>query len=261
MTTRAAVADKRIVESSSLAASFLHRGYAYTGNDDPKSPNHLFVLDIRPGPNFGKTVGTCSIEGARFTDMEAVAVSGAGNIGLGDIGDNELVRKWIAVWIAPEPDKVTGHHTLDASRYRFAYPDGRSHNSETLLFHPLVKRRLIVTKENGRARVYALPDKPSRTRVNPLRYVATIDDLSLVTDGSYTPDGRHMVFREKGRHDTVAVVDAATFELLGRFHVDPVKQPESITVEWAGDFIVYGSEGARSPLIRTALPDPPGGTP
>jgi hypothetical protein len=247
--TTATLSDKRIVESSSLACSFLHRGHAYTGNDDPESPNHLFHVTFT-----GKVVGTSEVKGASLIDMEAVAVSGAGNIGLGAIGDNKLKRKYISVWIAPEPDTITGHHVLKAKRYDFVYPDGKAKNAEAMLFHPTAKRRYIVTKEADRARVYAFPEKLVRYRKNKLRYIGTIK-LPYVTDGSFTPDGQYAVFRQKGVQNTVAFVDWSTLRVLDRIPVAYVKQPESISVKWDGKEFIFGSEGERSPLVTKAMPE------
>src|SRR5699024_8067299 len=75
----------------------------------------------------------------------------------------------------------------------------------------------------------------------------------IVTDGSFTPDGRRVVLRTYG---SAVVYDASTWDELWSDDLPPQPQGESLTVEPDGDSFLIGSEGSPSTVLRLDLPEP-----
>lgn len=240
------LSDERITELSSLTCS-RRLPIAWGINDDPTTPD-VFGLN----PFTGKTVAEIELVGAHLVDTEALDVSANAKITLGAIGDNTGSRKWISIFVFDEP-KTLGKHKVKATEYRLIYPSGKRWNSEALVVHPITGRKFILTKQDGICRIYMVPKVISKYATRKLIYVDALP-LSLVTDASFTPDGELLVLRQKGVTSSIAVVDWLTLDVLQPFKVTKVKQPEAVAVEPDGLHVLYGSEGKRSPLGRTAVP-------
>lgn len=194
------VDDERIAESSGLAASRLRPGTFLTHNDSG-NPARLYRFDSK-----GKVLGEYLVEGAANIDWEAMAIRRAKLtdwVYLGDIGDNLEIRPEIHVYRFAEP-VATGQARVDrVERFTLAYPDG-PRNAEALLVDPSTGDLWIVTKTGkGLAEVYrAALGKPANkvrlTKVGEILVDTGGADASggrLVTDGAFSPDGRHVVLR------------------------------------------------------------------
>ena len=226
--------DQRIDESSGLVA---RRGLVVTVNDSGDS-NRIFTVD----PATGDTVGVTSWQGdAR--DIESLAPAGDGRVWVGDIGDNDADR--LSVTIAKVPFG-RGERTVDAPTYELVYPDG-AHDAETLLADPRTGQVLVATKE-GFGRLYAAPKKLDPDGPNELVSMGRV--LGIATDGSFFPDGRHLVIRNYGQ---AAIYTWPELERLSTVQLPAQPQGEAITVSGAGAILI-GSEGAGVPVLEVQLP-------
>ncbi|MFI2707998.1 hypothetical protein ACH5WX_10670, partial [Nocardioides sp. CER28] len=172
--------DKRITESSGLVA--LGTGLFVTTNDSGDSAR-VFTVDDR-----GRTVGVTEWSGDAH-DVEALAPAGGGEVWVGDIGDNRASRDSIQVTQVPAG---RGDRHSDEPVYDLTYPDG-AHDAETLLAAP-DGRLYIVTKGFLGGAVYAAPAELSADHPNRLVRVAD-GILPMATDGTFLPDGRHVLIR------------------------------------------------------------------
>jgi hypothetical protein len=246
---RAAVAftirDPRITESSGLAASQLHPGVLYTHNDSGDAARVFAV-----GPD-GRVLATLRLAGIQARDWEAIAVGrderGQPALFVGDIGDNRGTWPSVAVYRISEP-AVLRNATVPARRYRLRYPDG-PRNAEALLVDPRGNRLFVASKESVGGGLYEAPATLRSDQVNLLHRVAGVP--SLVTDGSFSPDGRSFVLR--GYLD--AYVYAASGRRIDSFSLPAQEQGESVTYSRDGRDLLVGSEGADSPVWRVRLPD------
>jgi hypothetical protein len=165
---------------------------------------------------------------------------------------------------------------------RFGYPDA-PRNAEALLADPRNGRFYVVTKDLFSSQIFVVPDSawPEQTRgvsgLVTVKPVAT-STASLITDGTFLPDGR-MLLRgydrlyllpppEKAANGRLAPLDSV--------QLPDQEQGESLTTVDDGKTALIGSEGTRQPVLRldlTALglagsavaqpqasPDPAGGT-
>ncbi|MBM7518400.1 hypothetical protein [Nocardioides nitrophenolicus] len=232
-----AFTDREITESSGLVA---RDGLVVTVNDSGDR-NRIFTVD----PATGDTVGVTHWQGDA-TDVEALAPAGDGAVWVGDIGDNLGARDHVEVARVPFG---RGNRTVRAPTYRLVYPDG-PHDAETLLADPATGRLYVVAKEFI-GRLYAAPEQLDPDGPNRLTLVDEV--LGIATDGSFLPDGSHLVLRNYGQ--------AAVYtwpELRRVAQVDLPRQPqgEGLAISESGE-VLLSSEGAGSEVLRVELPVPP----
>jgi hypothetical protein len=144
--------DRRITESSGLAASRRHHGIYWTHNDSDDGP-YVYAVDGRTG----RTVATVTLRGVTPRDVEAISVGPDGDVYVGDIGDN-FGGRWPEVWIYRfhEPETLRDV-TVDATRYTVRYADG-PRDAESLMVHPVTGRVYIASKsEDRKGGLYAGP--------------------------------------------------------------------------------------------------------
>ena len=200
-----------LTESSGVVAGRRNRGLFWTHNDSGDGP---FVYALGP---HGEDDGTFQLQGMPTpTDCEDIAIGpgpqhGLPYLYLGDIGDNNSVRKSCCVWRVLEP-RVTAeakhsdqkHPVLTgtAEALPYVYPDG-PHDAETLMVHPQTGRIYVVAKNtSGVDGVYAFPMPLAPGKTVTLAKVATVHISgeppvypNLVTGGDIAPDGRRLVIR------------------------------------------------------------------
>ncbi|MFE7331332.1 WD40 repeat domain-containing protein [Streptomyces sp. NPDC057565] len=238
------IEDPRITESSGLAASRAHPGIYWTHNDSEDGP-YVYAVDSRTG----KTVATITMRGVGAPrDVEAISLGPDGNLYVGDIGDN-LNGSWDHVWIYrfPEP-KVLKDATVRATQFDVKYADG-ARNAEALMVHPKTGRVYIASKNEDGGGLYEGPAELSTGRTNVFRRVG---EVPWVTDGAFSPDGKELVLRSYFSARGYAFKDGR----LGADH--PVRAPlqgqsESVTYTADGSALMFGSEGARSEVVRVDI--------
>ena len=231
-----AFTDPKVIESSGL----VDRGrLLFTINDSGDGP-YVYAVDAHTGATTAVT--TYSPDGVE--DVEAIAPGRGGTLWVGDIGDNRASRTEIDVYhLRPSP--TTG--TVPSTRYRFRYPDG-PRDAETLLVDPRTGRLLVVSKSVFGGTVFRAPRHPDPTGVNTLRPFADVD--GLVTDGSFFPDGKHVVLRT---YDSATTYSYPDFQPLGTVRLPDQPQGEGISVGADGR-VLLSSEGLHSRVLQIHLP-------
>jgi hypothetical protein len=222
-----------IIESSGL----VDRGHVvYTNND---SGDGAFVYGVDPGT--GRTISKTTYAD-QVSDVEAIAPGARGTIWAGDIGDNRVDRHDVAVYRMKQGD---GDHP--GTKYPLTYPDG-PHDAETLLVQPHTQRVFVVSKAIFGGTVYAAPRHLRSDRPNRLRAFARVP--GLVTDGTFFPDGRHVLIRTYG---TASVFTFPAFQLVGTVTLPAQPQGEGISVSRSGRVLV-SSEGVHARVLQVRLP-------
>jgi hypothetical protein len=226
--------DDEILESSGL----VDRGDVVYTNNDSGDDAVVYGVDPATGETVSRTTYAASVE-----DVEAIAPGSGGTLWAGDIGDNRRRRDDIAVYrVRP----VDGEHP--GRRFTLTYPDG-PHDAETLLVEPRTQRVFVVSKSPFGGVVYAAPRDPvAGGRPNRLRAFARVG--GLVTDGSFLPDGRHVLLRTYG---TASVYTFPAFALVGTVRLPAQPQGEGISVGPGGRVLV-SSEGVHADVLQVRLP-------
>jgi hypothetical protein len=225
------IADDDIFESSGL----VDRGRTVFTVNDSGDDAVVYAVDPRTGETTARITYADSVE-----DVEALAPGRGRSLWAGDIGDNRQRRDDIAVYRVRPGDR-------HAPRFTLRYPDG-SHDAETLLVHPRTGRIFVVSKSVFGGTVYVAPRPLSEVGTNHLRVFAHVG--GLVTDGSFFPDGRHVVLRTYG---TASVYTFPAFSLTGTVRLPAQPQGEGISVSTTGRVLV-SSEGVHTDVLRVTLP-------
>ncbi|MER6022209.1 WD40 repeat domain-containing protein [Streptomyces anulatus] len=235
------IEDPRITESSGLAASRAHPGVYWTHNDSDDGP-YVYAVDSRTG----KTLATITMRGVgEPRDVEGISIGPDGDLYVGDIGDN-LDGTWDHVWIYrfPEP-KTLRDATVTAVQYDVTYADG-ARNAEALMVHPKTGRVYIASKNEDGGGLYEGPAKLTAGSANVFRRVG---EVPWVTDGAFSPDGTRLVLRSYFSAREYAFEDGRLGE--DRSVAAPFqRQAESVTYTADGSALMFGSEGARSDVVR-----------
>jgi hypothetical protein len=231
-----AFTDSRVVESSGL----VDRGrLLYTINDSGDGP-YVYAVDARSGA----TTAVTTYSPDDVEDVEAIAPGRGGSLWVGDIGDNRGSRGEVAVYhLRPSP--TTG--TVPSTRYRLRYPDG-PRDAEALLVDPRTGRLLVVSKSVFGGTVYRAPRHLDPAGVTTLQPFAEVG--GLVTDGSFFPDGRHVVLRT---YDSATTYTYPDFHPVGTVRLPDQAQGEGISVGADGR-VLLSSEGLHSPVLQIHLP-------
>ncbi len=224
--------DPDITESSGL----VDRGsVVYTINDSGGGPV-LYAVD----PADGETIGTTTYSDDGVADVEALAPGPDGTVWVGDIGDNQRGRDSVAVY------RVTPGQG-EAPSYELTYPDG-PRDAETLLADPRTGRLFVVSKTVFGGVVYAAPRRLDPDHPNRLRRFADVP--GFLTDGSFLPDGRHVLLRGYGR---ATLFTFPAFGVVAGFALPAQEQGEGLSVG-PGGRILISSEGTGSPVLQVRLP-------
>ncbi|MFD0691870.1 hypothetical protein [Actinomadura fibrosa] len=243
------ITDRRISESSGLAASVRHPGVVYTHND---SGGVAQIFALGPG---GAVRAVLTLAGAGARDWEGMALGkddqGRPAIYVADIGDN-LGGAWpyVTVYRIPEPAQIRTQ-TLRATAFRLKYADG-PRNAETVMINPRTNRLYIASKLFNGA-VYEGPPRLRTGGFNTMRKVGSAS--AMATDGAYAPDGSTCVIRTYFGARLYAVgADGRPGKSLGSVSLPFQSQGESITYTADGRFLLAGSEGLNQPVYRIPVP-------
>ncbi|MFD4558886.1 WD40 repeat domain-containing protein [Streptomyces sp. NPDC058469] len=241
------IKDSRITESSGLAASHLHPGVYWTHNDSDDGP-YIYAVDS----STGKTVATVTFSGVgKPRDVEAISIGPDNEIYVGDIGDN-LDGTWPYVWIykLPEP-KVLKDQTIRATQYVVKYSDG-ARNAESLIVHPKTGRVYIIDKKEDGGHLFEGPATLSSSGTNYFKPVAAVD--LWATDAAFSPNGQQLAVR--GYLGGIYYDwNGGRIKREGRLDVPLQGQGESVSYSTDGTKLLYGSEGADSPVQAEDAPE------
>jgi hypothetical protein len=226
-------ADDDIIESSGL----VDRGSTVFTVDDSGSDPVLYGVDPRTGRTVSRTTYADSV-----TDTESLAPGSAGSIWVGDTGDNRGNRDDVQVYRVRALD---GDHP--GERFTLRYPDG-PHDAEALLVQPRTQRVFVVTKSPFGGTVFAAPRRlRGGSAVTTLRSFARVG--GLVTDGTFLPDGRHVLLRTYG---DATLYTFPGFEEVGTVRLPAQPQGEGISV--TPRRVLVSSEGVHADVLQVRLP-------
>ena len=195
--------DPRLTETSGIAASVANPGMLYVHNDSGDT-SRFFA--IHPDGSLKSVIyynGDKSLKMLGVTDCEDIAV----NIGpqpgtyvyMGDIGDNDAVRKDIIVFRIKEPALSDTLVNAQAEPLVLTYPDG-PRDAETLIVDPIDKLIYIVSKREDSVVVYSTPllFNANDTAVLQLRaklFFSGLGETKYITAGDISQDGLRILLK------------------------------------------------------------------
>jgi len=255
---------KLVAECSALWASPSQPGVFWTLSDSGAKPA---ITPIRADGTMvpvGKSFwGAVTLKGATNVDWEAISGDAAGNMIVGDVGNNVSRRKELAFYLFKEPALGVTEVT-DVRKVTFVWPDQASfpdpelsHDCEAMfLLHGklylLTKHRRDTLTDLWRADIPAAGDRATLTKL------ARFDVGGMVTDACLSPDQKHLAiltYRNVWVFDVPALGE--DFFRAPALHA-PISPPMlSFQVEgctWVdAGHLLLGSE--QGDLFRVALTD------
>lgn len=194
-----------VPECSALLASQTQERLFWTISDSdgparlvPIRPSGLVAMSPGTTPLFGgkKYLGV-EIAGVRNLDWEALTSDGAGNLILGDVGNNLSRRRELVLYVIPEP--LPGTPSVSpARRLTFAWPDQTefpdpelSHDCEAIFWYKGKLHLMTKHRRDTHSRLWRAEISPSVNRAY-LTLVGAYDAHGMVTDASISPDGRRL---------------------------------------------------------------------
>ena len=180
-------------ETSGLAASGRYPGWGWMIRDSGHAPS-LYAVRFQGAQ--GHVVREFSVLGARNTDWEDVAYArnqdGTGRLYVVESGQTGWDR---VIYKIGEPDPTRSGRVIRVRRYRYAYPRGRSYNTEAAFFH---RDRLVLVTKTSPARLYRFEQRLSPDRVNRPRFVGVLRGAPRVSVARVSPDGHTLVAANHG---------------------------------------------------------------
>lgn len=244
------LANKKITESSGLAASRRSPDRFWTHNDSGDKPR-LFCFD-----RSGKHVGTCQLKKASaydWEDMCSYMVNGQPKIMVADIGDNGRKRKSCFLHIIDEPRDPT-EDLKDFQTVALRYETG-SVDCEAIGVDTVRREVLLVEKKIGvTCRVFSAPLPPDGSRKELLAKWIAVLRLPIVTAMDVSADGSRAIVLTLGqafeyrRSPTQTWADAFKAEPR-TINMPPRRQGEAICYSSSGLDLYLTSERAPTPLF------------
>ncbi len=263
----ARIASPEICESSGLVKSRRHPDVFWTHNDSGDVPR-LFAITAG-----GELIAEFAVEGARHRDWEDITADEAGNLYVGDIGNNFNRRRDLVVYRIPEPDpsgEVRSVRADLALPFRYAdqkgFPQwGRwNFDAEALFWMDGALHILTKHRSDRRTQLYRLP-VTSAPDVAVLEPIASFDlgeahRLYFSAAGNVTGADLH----SKGRMLAVLTYRAvflfvrdtdgdAPFREVRRIDLDARRTRMAESIAWDGDDLIFGNEQRRLFRIPNAL--------
>ena len=247
------VESPKIEEASGLAASATLPGYYWTHNDSGNKPE-IYLLN-----NKAELVSTIQLKGVFNRDWEDIAegvgpTPGKQYVYVGDIGNNLklglniMIYRFLAPTTLP-PEKAE----VKPDILGLFYPDGNSHDAETLMVDPISRHIYIVTKREKQVGLYKVPHLDFKSGDNvKLEKVLSLP-YTFITAGDISRDGHHIVIKDKEHiyywhrkdGESIEVAMARAAEILPYV---PEKQGEGLTFKIDNSGYLTISEGKKPAL-------------
>ena len=208
-------ADNTLAEISGIACSRVTPGHIWLQGDD-----NYKVVAVQPD---GTLVSTIKVANSYrdWEDLCGGVYNDTNYLFVGIFGDNGLnyANKYY-IYYFKEPEIVEGKIEVDVDTIHFAYPDGKAHNAETLMYDNVEQMLYIVDKwntVNSMGVVYSLPFRTDYDTVQTLTEICPLGNDVIFknpTGGDISPDGKYIIVKNEPfmliwtREDHESVADA-----------------------------------------------------
>lgn len=158
----------------------------YWGINDRGNRPALYRFSLQ-----GRPLQTVTVSGVSNYDWEAITRDRQGNLYIGDIGDNNEVRKHYSVLRVPPPDS-TVKVIRNVEQIDFRYPKKVSQNSEAMFFYQ--ENLYIISKESKENKPPTL-FRLNSMKTNGMNYAVKVGSIQVsdrVSDAAVSSDGKNL---------------------------------------------------------------------
>lgn len=173
---------QNIKESSGIVVSKQFEGVYWTLNDSG-NPAVLYATKRN-----GELIQEIKVRGSRNFDWEALAIDNAGQLWIGDIGNNSRMRFDLNVVVVKEPNPFNETEAKVIAKYPYRYPD-KNVDAEGMFIANGIP--YIVSKEQSVAVLYRFPALKTDTK-QVLERVGAFEAARLVTGAGISEDGKRL---------------------------------------------------------------------
>lgn len=191
-------------EISGFACSRTTPGYLWEHGDENLDSDRKLCV-IQPDGTLAMTVNITTPNTNRddWEDIATGVYNGKNYVFIGAFGDNDLKFKdEYYIYYFEEPEITSGTKSVSVKYIRFGYPDGKAHNTETLMYDNIEQVFYIADKvKGGVCTLYSLSFKTNYgTSTQTLTKVCELGSgskFNYLTGGDITPDGKWMLIKSK----------------------------------------------------------------
>lgn len=249
-------------EVSGMACSRTTPGYLWAHGDE-NTDEGKSIIAIRPTGDLVYTVNISGDPGRDdWEDIATGVYNGKNYVFIGAIGDNDLAYKdSYYIYYFEEPTITSGSTTMKVNYIRFGYPDGKAHNTETLMYDNIEQVFYIADKVEGAAcSLYRLPFQTNYgTATQKLELACTLGDgngFDLLTGGDISPDGKWMAIKNKEvillweRNGEESLVQTAKRQPTQIAAYEEEKQGESLAWKDSNTFYTTSDQKKDVPIYQ-----------
>ena len=236
-----------IDESSALEKSCRFADTYWTLNDSGGGPR---IFAIRSSgkvikPDWVREYRGIQVDNATNIDWEDMALDGKGNLYIGDIGNNDSLRRNLAIYVLTEPDPKSTDHTTVLRKIPFSYPDQhefppskKDFDAEALFWTRGHLYFLTKHRSNTLTKLYRF-DTVDSNRDNPLTLVDSFDVGGMVTAADASDDGSLLAILTYHEVWLFELPDKGDTLLRGRL---PIRARQCEGICFSGDLLLISNE-------------------
>lgn len=261
--TECGTAYKNVLkEVSGMACSRTTAGYLWAHGDE-NTDEGKSIIAIRPTGDLVYTVNISGDPGRDdWEDIATGVYNGKNYVFIGAIGDNDLVYKdSYYIYYFEEPTITSGSTTVKVNYIRFGYPDGKAHNTETLMYDNIEQVFYIADKVEGApCSLYRLPFNTNYgTAVQKLELVCALGDgkeFNTLTGGDISPDGKWMAIKDRKtillweRNGNESIAQTAKRQPVQIAAYEEEKQGESLAWKDSNTFYTTSDQKKDVPIYQ-----------
>lgn len=259
-----------IDECSGIVRSRQHPGILWVHNDSGDEPR-FFAVDLQ-----GRLLREVQVQGARNVDWEDIAVDDAGQIYLGDFGNNRNQRRDLVVYVVDEPDPAAGAPgeplRIPVKRrlpFRFpeqvAFPDPSRMNFDCEAMYWKSGALHLLTKHRSDIRTVLYRLDPQAEGEQAAQKLGEFEIGSPVTAADLSPDGRLLAVLSYQYIHLFECTPERADDLAGVAHPVVIEGRQCEAVCFDGRRILFTNEQREIHCIGvdwlrthdTYLPEPP----
>jgi hypothetical protein len=185
-----------INEASALIKSSKHPGIFYT-LCDANNPSYVFAIDQE-----GKLHATLQLVGVQNFDWEALTSDGAGNLFVGDMGNNLQRFRERTIYRIAEPEQLpkespqTPIKVSITGTWKYTFPV-KPFDAESLFMDEEYFWIISKARNLGDTRLYRLP-RSAEGKTTPLEETGKLpNEMVMISDAALSPDRKQLVVVNK----------------------------------------------------------------
>lgn len=244
------IAFHRIEESSAMEKSGGFTDTYWTLNDSGGGP---WLFAIRASgeiikPDRAQKYKGIRVNNATNIDWEDLTLDDRGNLYIADCGNNDSLRRNLAVYVLPEPDPLQTKQATALRKIPFSYPDQRAFppskqdfDSEALFWARGHLYLLTKHRSDTLSKLYRF-DTLDPARNNPLTLVDSFDAGGMVTAADGSDDGSLLAILTYHDIWLIELPTQGSALLQGRKYRLPIRARQCEGICFNGDRLLISNE-------------------